>query len=242
VNAAGLLNTPILTAEATADPRYRWERNQGVPRKIGAKLWLYDCIACDKCVPVCPNDANFVYETGAVDLAYDNFELSAAGLRAIPGGVLHVGKARQFANYADACNECGNCDVFCPEEGGPFAEKPRFFGSMETFRRDAGRNGFYVDCAGSAIHGVIAGKAYVLTEDRAADRAHFERGDAKIEIRLSDNRPVDWTPKSGAPHTLDMLPYLQLKLLLESVSDPRHAHFANAAVLPAVAPGNETHD
>ena len=41
----------------------RWERNKGVPRKIGSKLWLYDCINCDKCVPVCPNDANFVYET-----------------------------------------------------------------------------------------------------------------------------------------------------------------------------------
>jgi len=39
-------------AATTANPRYRWERNQGVPRKIGSKLWLYDCINCDKCVPV----------------------------------------------------------------------------------------------------------------------------------------------------------------------------------------------
>ena len=58
------LNTPIW-AEATANPRYSWERNHGVPRKIGTKLWLYDCINCDKCVPVCPNDANFAYETRA---------------------------------------------------------------------------------------------------------------------------------------------------------------------------------
>ena len=27
--------------------------------------WLFDCINCDKCMPVCPNDANFVYEIGA---------------------------------------------------------------------------------------------------------------------------------------------------------------------------------
>jgi putative selenate reductase len=245
VNAAGLRNTPILVAEATADPRYAWERNKGVPRKIGSKLWLYDCITCDKCVPVCPNDANFVYETGAVDVAYDNFELAAAGLRAIPGGVFRIAKARQFANYADACNECGNCDIFCPEDGGPFVEKPRFFGSLETFHRDAGRNGFYIDYARNAIHGVIAGEAYILTVDRAADRACFERDDAAVEIRLSDNRALGWTPKSGvagAARTLDLLPYLKLKLLLESIGDTRHAHFANAAALPAVAHGNETHD
>ena len=245
VNAAGLRNTPILVAEATADPKYRWERNKGVPRKIGSKLWLYDCITCDKCVPVCPNDANFVYETGAMDVAYDNFELSADGPRAIPGGVLRVAKARQFANYADACNECGNCDIFCPEDGGPFVEKPRFFGSLETFHRDAGRNGFYIDYARSAIHGVIAGEAYVLTVDRAADRARFERDDAEVEIRLSDNRAFGWRPKTaaaGAARTLDLLPYLKLKLLLETIGDTRHAHFANVAALPAAAHGSEAHD
>jgi putative selenate reductase len=241
VNAAGLRNTPLLVAEATADPKYGWERNKGVPRKIGSKLWLYDCITCDKCVPVCPNDANFVYETGAVDIAYDNFELGAGGLRAIPGGVLHVAKARQFANYADACNECGNCDIFCPEDGGPFVEKPRFFGSLESFQRDAGRNGFYLDYERNAIHGVLAGEGYVLTVDRAANRANFERTDAAIEIRLSDNRALRWTPRNGlaGPRTLDLLPYLKLKLLLDSISDPRHANFANASALPH---GNQLHD
>jgi putative selenate reductase len=178
-------------------------------------------------------------------VAYSNFELGTDGPRAIPGGVLRLVKARQFANYADACNDCGNCDVFCPEDGGPFVEKPRFFGSLETFHRDAGRNGFYIDHAQSAIRGVIAGEAYILTLDRPADRASFERDDAEIEIRLSDNRPLHWTPKSGlagAPRTLDLLPYLKLKLLLESISDPRRAHFANVAGLPAVTHGSEAHD
>ena len=174
VGAAGLLNTPILAAEAAADPRYRWENNKGVPRKIGSRLWLYDCITCDKCVPVCPNDANFVYETGALEIAYDNYELGAGEPRAVPGGVFRVVKARQFANYADACNECGNCDIFCPEDGGPFVEKPRFFGSLETFHRDAGANGFFIDFEHHAIHGVMSGERYVLVVHAAAGRARFE--------------------------------------------------------------------
>ena len=260
-----------LVAETTANPRYRWERNKGVPRKIGSKLWLYDCINCDKCVPVCPNDANFVYEAPAAATAYDNFELVAeGGVKRVAGGVLQLAKAHQLANYADACNDCGNCDVFCPEDGGPYVEKPRFFGSLETYRKYAGGNGFYIEfaagsrpsdsfvdasgracpaptpgpCRGEAclalapvaVYGTIAGEAYILTLERAADRGWFETEAAVIEIRLSDNQALSWEPKAGAaaPGVVDMLPYLKLRLLAEAVGDPRRVHFANVAGLQEV--------
>jgi len=229
VHTAGLLNTDILVAEATANPRYGWERNQGVPRKIGSKLWLYDCINCDKCVPVCPNDANFAYETRPETIAYDNFELLPGGsVRRIPGGVLRVMKAHQLANYADACNDCGNCDIFCPEDGGPQVEKPRFFGSRETYSADTGANGFYIDWDARTIHGTMAHERYSLAVDAAADRACFTRPDGAVEIRLSDNQVLTWQP---TVRTLDMLPYLKLRLLMESIGDPRHVHFANVAGL-----------
>jgi putative selenate reductase len=241
VVAAGLLNTPILAAEAMANPRYSWQRNRGVPRKIGSKLWLWDCINCDKCVPVCPNDANFVYETPAVTIEYDNFELAPGVVRSVPGGVLRIVKQHQLANYADACNECGNCDIFCPEDGGPQREKPRFFGSLETYRKHAGGpgglSGYFIDLATGVIHGVIAGRSYVLTVHPPADRASFETETEEVEIRLSDGRALSWKPKSGAGLTtrvLDMLPYLKLKLLAESIGNPRHVHFANAAGLREV--------
>jgi putative selenate reductase len=234
VHTAGLRNTPILVAEATANPRYAWERNQGVPRKIGSKLWLYDCINCDKCVPVCPNDANFAYETLPETIEYDNFELlPGAAVRRIPGGVLRILKAHQLANYADACNDCGNCDIFCPEDGGPQVEKPRFFGSRETYEADAGAHGFYIDWDARTIHGTLARERYTLAVDAAAGRAWFHRTDAAVEIRLSDHEVLAWRPTGAgpAPSTLDMLPYFKLKLLMESIGDPRHVHFANVAGL-----------
>jgi len=233
VHAAGLLNTPILVAEATANPRYRWERNRGAPRKIGSKLWLYDCINCDKCVPDCPNDANFVYETSPVTMEYDNFELLPGGARSVPGGILRIVKAHQLANYADACNECGNCDIFCPEDGGPQREKPRFFSSLETYRQHAGANGFFIDWEAGAIYGTFETDSYVLTVDQQADRARFETDHVEVEISLSDGRPLSWK-LLGQAHTLDMLPYLKLKLLLESIADPRHVHFANVAGIEEV--------
>jgi len=233
VDAAGVLNTPILVKEATEDPRYAWERNKGVPRKIGSKLWLYDCINCDKCVPVCPNVANFVYETTAADVTYDNFELAPEGsLQRVPGGVFKVAKVHQLANYADACNDCGNCDVFCPEDGGPYIEKPRFFGSLETYRKYAGRNGFYIAFEGdqTTICGTIAGAPYRLSLNPLADRAWFSNGDAEVEIQPSRDEVVSWKLKpeiSESSYQLDMLRYLQLKLLVESIRDPRHVNFAN---------------
>ncbi len=239
VHTAGLLNTTILAAEAAANPRYRWERNRGAPRKIGSDLWLYDCINCDKCVPACPNDANFVYETSPVTITYDNFELLPDRIRRIPGGILRVVKAHQLANYADACNDCGNCDIFCPEDGGPHHRKPRFFGSLESYRNHPEEDGFFIDWqTGSpgrerAIYGTIVGKRYVLTRDPQADRARFETESAEVELRPSDGEPLGWKPKAGGPvaWTLDMLPYLKLKLLAESVGDLRHVHFANVAAL-----------
>jgi putative selenate reductase len=237
VDAAGLLNTPILVKEATENPRYTWERNQGVPRKIGSKLWLYDCINCDKCVPVCPNVANFVYETTAVDVTYDNIEFTPdEPPRRVPGGVFKVAKAHQLANYADACNDCGNCDVFCPEDGGPYIEKPRFFGSLETYRKHAGRNGFYIDFERdqTTIYGTIAGASYRLSLNPLIDRAWFTDGNAEIEIQPSQDVVVSWMLNqeiSAIRYKLDMLPYLQLKLLVESIRDPRRVNFANVAGL-----------
>jgi putative selenate reductase len=234
VHAAGLLNTPILVAEATANPRYSWDNNHGVPRKIGSKLALYDCINCDKCVPDCPNDANFIYDTPPAAIEYANFELSAAGVRCVPGGVLRIVKPHQLANYSDVCNECGNCDIFCPEDGGPQNAKPRFFGSLETYRKYAGDNGFFLDWPARAIHGRIAGHSYTLTLDREAGRAIFETDAATVDVRLSDGHVLAWESKSNlAAHVvrLDMLPYLKLKLLAESVGNPSRVHFANAAGL-----------
>ncbi len=235
VEMAGVLNTPVIVDRTTADLRYRWEQNKAVPRKIGSKLWLYDCISCDKCVPVCPNDANFVYEDEPVEIAYRNYELLPGEARAVAGGTFKIGRIQQWANYADACNDCGNCDVFCPEDGGPQIEKPRFFGSLESYRKYAGRNGFFLefDDGLTTIHGTIAGKAYKLTRAAHQDVASFDDGSAEMQVSTREHRVVTWVLKAGvaAPHTVDMRPYLQLKFLLEAVSNPRRAHYANAAAL-----------
>ena len=65
------------------------------------------------------------------------------------------------------------------------------------------------------------------------NHARFDDGSAELEIRSSDHALVMWSLKPGVaePYTVDMLPYLQLKFLLDAVSNPRRAHYANVAGL-----------
>jgi putative selenate reductase len=152
VARAAVLNTPVGASRAAAEPRYRAEKNRSLPRKIGSHLVLYDCINCDKCVPVCPNDANFVYETAPLSVDYARFVVRGNAVTAVPGGRFVASKAHQIATFQDFCNECGNCDVFCPEDGGPYIEKPRLFGSLEAWTALRERDGFFA--RGADAHAV----------------------------------------------------------------------------------------
>ena len=71
----------------TGDPRYAAGKNGKPPRKVGSTLVLLDCLSCDKCVPVCPNDANFAIDTPPEELAYEDVVVDAAGAIArVAGG------------------------------------------------------------------------------------------------------------------------------------------------------------
>ena len=185
IATAGILNTHQYTVKVTGDPRYAAGKNSKPPRKVGSTLVLLDCLSCDKCVPVCPNDANFVLTTPVEEIAYEDLFLDEqARVSRSPGGVWKVSKPEQWANYADACNECGNCDVFCPEDGGPYIVKARFFGSIETFNA-------------STLDGIHIGRDGTIKA--RIDRALYDLQWQSEVARLSDGCfAVDYHPVSAA--------------------------------------------
>jgi putative selenate reductase len=235
VRMAALLNTPVVVAGATDDPRYR-AGSLRPPRKIGRHLALFDCINCDKCLPACPNDANFVYEAEPAELEYVDYRVEGGEAVPVAGRQFVVRERHQIATFQDFCNDCGNCDTFCPEDGGPYVEKPRFFGSLEAFRRLSGRDGFYVERRGEVdgMWGRLRGGSYRLEVDRGADQAIFTDGRVMLELRHRDRTPVGAAVAPGSPegHTLDVGIYLTMAILLDAVLDPRRANPVNA-ILPA---------
>jgi len=240
VKACGMgENTAVIVARATADPRYR-RPALSPPRKIGRQLALFDCINCDKCLPTCPNDANFVYEVEPLSRDYENFRVEAGLVVPVAGGRFEVRERRQIGDFQDFCNDCGNCDTFCPEDGGPQLQKPRFFGSLEAWRRTADRDGFCVELADGrqAMRGRLRGVEYRLVVDRGVDQAVFSDGRVTLELRHRDRTPVGAEVAPGTPegHTLDVGAYLAMATVLDGVLDPRRANPVNTqAPLPGWA-------
>ena len=190
--AASALDPATAAARGSADPRYRAGALRP-PRRIGRRLATFDCINCDKCLPACPNDANFVYETEPLSVEYADYRVE--GGRAVPvaGATIRGRERQQIGNFQDFCNDCGNCDTFCPEDGGPYREKPRFFGSLEVWRRagaprrassSSARDGRVTDVGASRRRRVPP------RGGPRADRAIFDDGRVTLELRHRERVPV----------------------------------------------------
>jgi putative selenate reductase len=231
VAAAGL-SPPMVVARAVRDPRYRKPALRP-PRRIGRHLALFDCLNCNKCLPACPNDANFVFEITPITREYESYRADGGRAVPVPGGQLEVRERRQIATFQDFCNDCGNCDTFCPEEGGPYLEKPRFFGSLEAWRRHAARDGFFVKRLDGAelMWGRFGGVPYRLVVAGEADQALFTDGRVTLELRHRERRAVGAAVAPGTPdgHTLDVGVYLRMATLLDGVVDARRANPVNSA-------------
>jgi len=83
------------------------------------------CLSCDsicnKCVDVCPNRANVAIKIED-DIFKDKYQ------------ILHLD---------GLCNECGNCETFCPYQGKPYKDKFTLFWTAEDFENST-NDGFLV--------------------------------------------------------------------------------------------------
>ncbi|MCF7858781.1 MAG: putative selenate reductase subunit YgfK [Candidatus Cloacimonetes bacterium] len=68
---------------------------------------------CNKCVEVCPNRANL-----AIAVASEKFA-----------------NVNQIIHLDGLCNECGNCETFCPYDGAPYKDKFTLFWSKQDFNQ-----------------------------------------------------------------------------------------------------------
>ena len=127
--AAGFASTAAQhVAHITGDDvgRYHLDGNTKLPRQVDNDLAMFDCVACNFCVTVCPNDAFFQVPTP-----------DDGPLADVPG-------RQQYLVWAELCNECGNCMTFCPERGDPARIKPRLYTDPTVFEGRSGQ-GFLVD-------------------------------------------------------------------------------------------------
>ena len=224
--ATALHNSEHHVPRATLDPRYAHHENSKPPRKLGSHLTLFDCVTCSKCVPVCPNDANFTFVLPAMEEPVVKVRREGGAWVARTDGILKVSKKLQYANFADFCNECGNCDVFCPEDGGPYVIKPRFFGATADWRRFSNRDGFAMEVAtdGSRrLLGRIAGRDLSI-EDVGSQIRYRGPG---FDLTLSPDDPVV-TLVGSADGEVDLTPMRIMMWVRAAVFEGGPVNYLNA--------------
>ncbi|MGB1274696.1 MAG: glutamate synthase, partial [Nannocystaceae bacterium] len=215
VAQARLRNTETYVAGLVDDPRYHREKTDKPPKKVGSSLVLFDCLTCDKCIPVCPNDANFGFQVPQQEVVVEHLSPQADGtFTANVGEPIRVTKKHQIGNFADFCNECGNCDIFCPEDGGPYVIKPRFFGTREDWQLYANQNGFYMRRDGQAetIHARISGQEFEVVRTGEAVRYC---GDG-FELTFTASDPAR-TAKGTSSGEVDLTYYHIIRLIADGV-------------------------
>lgn len=235
IELAAARNVPAVAARTTGDGAYA-AGGPAVPAvaKLGSHLALWDCVSCDRCVPACPNAANFVYEVQAQDILCGTYAWRSGALEACEADRFVVRRQHQLAHFADLCDDCGNCDLACPEDGSPTLDKPRFFASLDSWRQDGGR-GFHVRLgARPAIWGRFGdgdGDEHFLQLDPDRGEALFKTRGLDVEVDLATHRArgvrVATTATEGA--RVDMRAYHVLRTLLQAMRDPGRTHWVNGA-------------
>lgn len=226
-----LHNSELLLEKSISNPRYHFSTNQKMPKKIGSSLHLFDCVNCDKCIPVCPNDANFYFEIEPIEIEYNNVEIVPQGWKKIAGGSFGIKERHQIGNYADACNECGNCDVFCPEDGGPYIEKPRFFGSTEAYKKWNSHSGFFLqfDKNKMILFGRFKDQEYELHRDRHSSHLIFKNNSVQVTLHSETNELLD---AAGTANTIiDLRYYFVMNALLNGIVKTNRVHYVNAEIM-----------
>jgi putative selenate reductase len=96
------------------------------------------CLSCDEmcsiCTTVCPNLANRSYNITPCTFLLQKAARSENGeIVYADDGSLEIKQKYQIINIASFCNECGNCNTFCPTAGAPYKDKPRFYLTIASF-------------------------------------------------------------------------------------------------------------
>ena len=100
-----------------------------------AQRCLYCNDICNICVGVCPNVANISFEGGKANIPIYKISNNGSTNTEIID-YLNIKQTNQIFNIGDFCNECGNCNTFCPTNGAPYITKPKFYLTKESFENE----------------------------------------------------------------------------------------------------------
>lgn len=101
-----------------------------------ANRCLYCDEVCSVCVYVCPNLANYQYKAAPLKASVQKVAQTDGEITISNLAPIIFEQNTQIVTIGDFCNECGNCDTFCPTAGAPYKTKPHIFLTKESFLQE----------------------------------------------------------------------------------------------------------
>ncbi len=135
------------------------------------------CLWCDEicsiCTTVCPNLANRTYRiTPFSRLLQKAVKTEDDEMIFRDDALFEIRQQYQILHIANFCNECGNCNTFCPTSGAPFREKPRFWLTTESFNN--AEEGFFLSVLKGRKNLIYKNKGSFATLTQLTDSYIYE--------------------------------------------------------------------
>jgi len=184
--------------------------------EAGRCLWCDEI--CSICTTVCPNFANRTYRVKPFSNKLQKAVKTADGTIVFEeDSVFEIRQPYQILHIANFCNECGNCNTFCPTSGAPYLEKPKFWLTTASFNEAA--EGYFLSVLRDRKNLIHKRKGSFATLTEMSDKYIYE---------------TDFVAATFARETFRLT---EVKFLTPCIKE---AHFQKAAEMAVLLHGAES--
>jgi putative selenate reductase len=210
---------PVQTIETPIDDRQNFNLVSTTISDEEAKYEASRCMLCDEicniCTTVCPNLAFHSYEIQPLSVQLQKLVRKNGEWRSEPDKPFEVTQRHQILHIADWCNNCGNCNTFCPSSDAPYKVKPHLFLSKEAF--DDEEEGFWLEHTNgkSILHGKSKGKQTKLTREEGILIYEFDNNRIVLDEKKMEVIDHEINRLEGAE--IELIKVAEMALVLSGV-------------------------
>jgi putative selenate reductase len=156
-----------------------------------AKRCLYCNDVCNICVGVCPNFANISFTVDTANIPIYTVTNSGGKKTVKTEKNFTITQKNQILTIGDFCNECGNCNTFCPTSGAPYKTKPMFYLTEESFNNEAigyyYKDGVLKFKSKGSIEVLYVDKSYLIYESDLVNAKFSSDNCSLLDIRFKSD-------------------------------------------------------
>jgi len=175
------------------------------------------CLLCDEvcsiCTTVCPNMAFFTYPVKPRKFALEKIVRNNGMPLVAKDKEFSIEQRFQILHIADWCNQCGNCQTFCPSADRPYEKKPHLFMNRQAF--DASDEGLFLQQEkGSFILNKKENRA-LCTLRETGSRYEYIAGENKIILNKNNLKIENFECGKAQDREISLWQAAEMTFLLE---------------------------